>query len=166
LHDGREFPRQVHSVSDASIHALPTDGAVDVRGIAEQEDAALVEPTGNSMMDVVRRKPIDVRNLNAQTIEGACTDIAPGKLVAFPGGFFPHYPNEPRLTTRMKWKHADKIGLVKGNIQFAIHYRAGGGNVGHVEQVRVSAAWKTCAEDVANCGVGAIASGEVGRRAG
>ena len=38
-----ELPGEVHGVADAGVHPLAADGAVDVRGVAEQEGAALAE---------------------------------------------------------------------------------------------------------------------------
>src|SRR5690606_39806132 len=38
--DERELPAEVPRVLDAGVHALRTDGAVDVRGVAGKEEAA------------------------------------------------------------------------------------------------------------------------------
>jgi hypothetical protein len=38
-----ELPGEVDGVSDAGVHALPADGAVDMGGVAEEEGAAFAE---------------------------------------------------------------------------------------------------------------------------
>src|SRR5262249_18858363 len=38
-----QLPCEIDGVADASVHALPTSGAVDVRRVAEQECAAFAE---------------------------------------------------------------------------------------------------------------------------
>ena len=51
----------------AGVHALRADRAVNVRGIAEQEAAALAKTLGAAVMDAVGRKPVAL-------FEGECGD--------------------------------------------------------------------------------------------
>src|SRR6266851_4410358 len=46
--DRRELPREVDGVADARVHSLPTDRAVDVGGVAEEEDAPAPESLASS----------------------------------------------------------------------------------------------------------------------
>ena len=57
LDDERELPGQVVGILQAGVHALRADRAVDVRGVAEQEAAAVAEARGASVMDAVGGKP-------------------------------------------------------------------------------------------------------------
>ena len=47
-------------------------------------------------------------------------------------------------------------------MQFAVHHRAAGLDISHVEQVVVGAAWKTNPEAFADEGVRTVAAGKVG----
>ena len=78
MHNVGDLPGEVHCVTDAGIHALTTDRTVDVRRIAEQEHTPDAELIGHSMVDAVRRKPIDplyvdtaIRRWQAYTGEAA-----------------------------------------------------------------------------------------------
>ena len=53
VHDGGELPGEVHRVADAGVHALSTDGAVDVGRVPEQEHAILAKMIGYAMVDAV-----------------------------------------------------------------------------------------------------------------
>ena len=57
-----ELPRQVGCVSHARVHALPARGAVNVRGIARQECAALLEVVRGAMVQTVTRAPPEFRD--------------------------------------------------------------------------------------------------------
>jgi hypothetical protein len=51
-----ELPGEVDGVSDAGVHALLADGAVDMGGVAEEEGAAFAEMLRHPVMDVIRSK--------------------------------------------------------------------------------------------------------------
>ena len=63
---GGELPGEVHGVADAGVHALAADRAVDVRGVAEQEGAALAEVLRHAVVHAVGREPVHLLDLDLQ----------------------------------------------------------------------------------------------------
>src|SRR5262245_37610366 len=59
---GGQFPRKVDRVADAGVHALATDRAVDVGGVAQQERAPRLEPVGDAVVYAIRREPVHTLN--------------------------------------------------------------------------------------------------------
>src|SRR6202012_2271707 len=84
--NGGELPGDVHGVADAGVHALPADGRVDVRGVAEEEDAAAAEVFGDAMVHAVAGEPIDVLDVDVDPIEDVLGDVVPGELVVLSCG--------------------------------------------------------------------------------
>ena len=79
MQDGRELPGQVDGISDAGVHALPADGAVDVRGVAEEEGATLLEVVRDAVVHMVRREPVHVIDLDAEPLDRSLADVVPGE---------------------------------------------------------------------------------------
>jgi hypothetical protein len=87
-HDGRELPAEVERVLQARVHALAAGGAVDVRGVAEQERATVAEPLGAAVVDPVGREPqaLGERQVRAGVLADRRRDVverdafAPGEL--------------------------------------------------------------------------------------
>src|SRR5205807_7629456 len=78
-----ELPREVGRVSDPGVHPLPADGTVDVRGIAEQEAAALPKPRRDAMMHLVRGEPVHAADVDAQPLQQAGAHVVPAEILAF-----------------------------------------------------------------------------------
>src|SRR4029450_4186306 len=58
-----QFPGGIDRVAEASIHTLSAGGAMDVRGVAEQEGAALPEILRHAVVDAIGREPVDLLDL-------------------------------------------------------------------------------------------------------
>ncbi len=78
--DRGELPAEVHRVADAGVHALTADGAVDVRGVAEQEDPAAPERVGDAVVHLVGREPVDLLDLEADAIDEGAIDVVPREI--------------------------------------------------------------------------------------
>ncbi len=72
LHHQRELPGEVVGILQACVHALRAGRAVNMRGVAEQETAAVAEVLGSAVRDAVGREP--VAGLEAQIRSGLLLD--------------------------------------------------------------------------------------------
>ena len=59
--DESQLPCQVVRVLKPGVHALPAHRTMDVRGVAEQEAAAVAEALGAAMVDAISREPMTGR---------------------------------------------------------------------------------------------------------
>ena len=60
--DHRELPGQVLPVTDAGVHPLTTERAVDMGGITGQQDPAVTVRFGEPPVDPERRNPLGITN--------------------------------------------------------------------------------------------------------
>jgi hypothetical protein len=74
-------------------------------------------------------------------------------------------PDEARTRIAAQRKHRKQIGLVECDVQLVIHHGSARLHVGHVENVRISAAGEAGVEPCAYGGMRAVASGKKGRLA-
>ena len=81
MQDGGELPGQVHRVADAGVHALSADRTVDVRGVAEQERAALAEMIGDAMVHAVGREPVHALDVDAHPLDHALAHVVPRQVL-------------------------------------------------------------------------------------
>ena len=142
VHDGGELPGEVHGVADAGVHALSADRTVDVRGVAEQERAALAEPIGDPMVHAVGREPVHALDVDAHPLDDAPAHVVPGQLLVLVLGVRAHGADEPRATVLLQRKDGEEIARVQGRVQLAVHRRAARFDVGDVEEMIVGAAWE------------------------
>ena len=49
-----QIPCEVDGIAQTGVHSLTPRGAVDIRGVADEEDASDAEVAGNTVMHVVR----------------------------------------------------------------------------------------------------------------
>ena len=54
-------------------------------------------------------------------------------------------PDQPRATFTGERKDGQEVGFVQVNVQLAINWRTGSLYIGDIEDLTVSAAWKSCA---------------------
>jgi len=160
LHHCSELPRQVDRIADAGVHPLAADRAVNVRGVAGEECAALPEVGDDAMVDVIRGEPVDALDVDAEMREHLLADVVPGEPTRTLRRLGLHGADEPRLALAREREHCEEIRFVERHVQLVIHDGAGGLRVGDVEDVRVGAAGKRRAEDLAHPGAGAVASDE------
>ena len=73
--DRRQLPGQIDGVANSGVHALAAGGTVDVRGIAEQEGAALAEMLRHSVMHMIGRKPVYSPNVDLEVFDRPVADI-------------------------------------------------------------------------------------------
>ena len=119
---------------------LSTHGTVDVRGVAEQERAALPEPIGDPMVHVIGREPVHALDVDAHPLDHAPADVVPRQVLVLLSGVRAHGADEPRVPLLLQRKDGEKIGRVQGDVQLAVHRRSARFDVGDVEQVVVGAA--------------------------
>src|SRR4030095_329732 len=53
-----QLPCQVVGILEAGVHALSTHGAMNMRGISQQEAASVAESFGAAVKDAVGREPV------------------------------------------------------------------------------------------------------------
>ncbi len=135
-----------------------------MRGISEKERAALAELIRDAMVDAVGREPVHALDNDAHPVHDARAARHPrrdrhpraARGVA-------HDPDESRAPVLRQWKNREKICLVQGGVQFAVHHRAARVDVCDIEGVFVGAARKSDAERLAHDGMRAVTPGDVGR---
>src|SRR5712691_6774949 len=83
LQDRGKLPRQVHRIADSGVHSLSTDWTMDVRGIAEQEGASVAETISDAMVHAIGRKPVHLRDLEFEVLDGFALDVVEPELAVF-----------------------------------------------------------------------------------
>ena len=166
MEDVGQFPGEIHGVADAGVHALAADGAVDVGGVAEEEHAAFVEVIGDAVVDVVGAEPVHFVDVDAEAVDDGGADVVPGEAAGFVGEFVADGADEAGVAGVVEGEDREEVGFVECDVELAVDHRAGGGDVGDVEEAGVGAAGEVGADYVADGGVGAVAAGDVVGRAG
>ena len=165
--DGGELPGEVDGVADAGVHALSADGRVDVRGVAEEEDAAAAEVFGDAVMDAVGGEPVDALDVDVDPVEHAFGDVVPGEIVAGLFGLFvANGADEADAAVVVQRKDGEEVGVVERDVKLAVGDGAVGDDVGDVEEVRVLAAGEADIERLPHDRAGAVAAGKKSTAAG
>src|SRR6266478_860747 len=136
-------------------------GAVDVRGVAEEKDAPLLEARRDAVVHVVGREPVHAADIDAQPLQEVRAHVLPAQLLAFllcPGA---DGADQPDPAFVLQGKDGGEVALVDRDVQLVVQQRAAGVDVRDVEEVLVRSAWEADAEALAHGGTCAIASGEI-----
>ncbi len=139
---------------------------MDVGGVAQQEGPAVPEGGGHPVMDMIGREPVHPADLDVHPFEHRGADVRPAQAV-LPGlRFRPHGADQARRAFGLQREDPEEVGLVQGDVQLAVHYRTFGLDIRHIEQLGVGPAGEAGAQLLSHGRAGAVASGEVGDRAG
>src|SRR5215469_2861896 len=157
-----QFPGEIDRIADAGVHTLSAGGAMDVRGVAEQERAALAEVLRHAMVDAIGREPVDLLDFDLEIVDDPPADVLEFERISMPGAFAPYRADQPRTSFSGQRKHREEVGLLEIDMEFAIERRAAGLDIRHVEQVLVGAARISRAHRLAHNRVRAVASSDVG----
>ena len=133
-----------------------------MRRVAEQERAVLAKMIGDSMMHVVSREPVHAFDLDTHPVHDALADVVPGKVLISRLGFA-HRADEPGMSVALQRKHGQEIVRIEADVQLVVHRRPFRGNVSDVKNMLVGPARKADFQRLANDGMGAVASRDVGR---
>ena len=117
--DRRDLPRQIDGVTDAGVHALPSDRAVNMRGVAQQECSAASEPIGDAMVHAIGREPVHAVDLDAHPLDYPLADVVPRQLVPVLCGIVLNGADEPYAMVPHR-KHGEEIGSVERDVHFAV----------------------------------------------
>ena len=161
--DRRQLPGEIDRVADAGVHALAAGRAVDVRGVAEQEGAAVAEMLGHPVMHVIGREPVHLarprtlrcsiaRSLTSSNVSVSARSARSSRTVPI---------RRARPVARQR-EDAEEVGLVEIDVQFAVDRGPGRLDVGDVEELPIGAAGKAGADRLAHDRAGAVAAGDVG----
>jgi hypothetical protein len=112
VQDRGKFPRQVYGISNARIHALSTDGTVNVCSVAEQKLATFPEPVGDSMMHAISRKPVHAPDVDAHPLDHRLANVAPRQILVLMLGVLAYRANESSASLVLQREHGEKIGPV------------------------------------------------------
>src|SRR5215813_10759979 len=66
----RDFPGQVITVLNTRVHSLGAGRRVSVRGVAREKTAACRKLICVTRMDLVRREPLDIKNVQIELAFG------------------------------------------------------------------------------------------------
>ena len=135
-----QLPARLGRIADTGVHALPTDRAVDVRGVPEQKGAAVAKRPGDTVVNVIRREPVDALDRDAHALDDAWTHILPGDQPVRFGCLLPHRADQSGATGRLEREHGEEIGSVERHMQLAIHDRAACLHIGDVEHMGIGPA--------------------------
>ena len=75
---------------------LAAGGAVDVRGVAEQEGAALAEMLRHPVMHMIGRKPIHLLDLDLEVIDRPIADVLEFERIGVVGALVAHGADQAR----------------------------------------------------------------------
>src|SRR6266851_686245 len=163
--DRRELPREVDGVADARVHSLPTDRAVDVGGVAEEEDAPAPETSRHSVMDPVGREPLHSRDVDAHPLQEPLAHIVPARFHALLLHIGTDGADQPCAPLVCEREDRGEVARVQRHVQLAVHQRSARLDVGYVEKMLVGAARRADVEPFAHGRAGAVAAGEEDRLA-
>src|SRR5262249_6109071 len=153
---------EIDRIADAGIHALSAGGAMDVRGVADQEGAAFPEVPRHAVVDAISREPVDLLDFDLDIVDDPPADILELERISMLGAFASHGADQPRTSCSGQRKYREEVGLLEIGMEFAVDCWAGGLDIRDIEQVLVGAARISRAHCLAHDRVRAIASGDVG----
>src|SRR6516225_889205 len=153
-----QFPGEIDRIADAGIHALSAGGAMDVRGVAEQEGAAFPEVPRHAVVDAIGREPVDLLDFDLDIVDDPPADILELERISMLGAFASHRADQPRTSCSGQRKYREEVGL----LEIGMECWAGGLDIRDIKQVLVGAARISRAHCLAHDRVRAIASGDVG----
>src|ERR1700745_2293359 len=82
-----QFPGEIDRIADARIHTLSAGGAMDERGVAKQEGAALPEILRHAVVDVIGREPVHCLDLDLEIVDDPPADILEFERIGMLGAF-------------------------------------------------------------------------------
>src|SRR5437762_735928 len=138
-----QLPREVHCVADPGVHPLPANRAVDVRGIADEEDAPMAETRRDAVVYVVGREPVHAADVDAQPLQKALAHVVPAEILALLLRLGANGTDQPGAALFLEREDGGEIALVDRNVQLAVHQRPVRLHVSDVEEMLISAARKT-----------------------
>src|SRR5262249_58803714 len=121
-----QFPGEIDRVADASIHTLSAGGAVDMRGVAEQEGAALAEILRHAVVDAIGREPVDFLDFDLEIVDDPPADVLEFERISMPSAFTSHRADQPRASCPGQRKYREEVGLLEIGMEFAVDRWAGG----------------------------------------
>ncbi len=136
-----------------------------MRRIAEQEGAPLAEMLRHPVMHLIGREPVHLFDVDLEVIDRAVADVLELELVGMIGPLVPDGSDQARPALPGQGKDGQKIGLVEVDVQLAVERRAGGLDIGDVEDLSIGAAGKACPDRLAHERARAVAAGDVARLA-
>ena len=124
--NGGELPGEIDGVADAGVHALAADGRVNVRGVAEQEGAAVAEVFGDAVVDAVGGEPVHALDVDVNPVEDALGDVVPGEIVVGLFGLFvANGADETDAAVVVEREDGEEVGVVESDVEFAVGDGAG-----------------------------------------
>src|SRR6516225_1553384 len=93
-----QFPGEIDRIADAGVHALSAGGAMNVRGVAEQEGAALPEILGHAGVDAIGREPVDLLDFDLEIVDDPPADILELERISPLGAFASHRADQARTS--------------------------------------------------------------------
>ncbi len=165
LQHGRELPGEVDGIADAGVHALSACRTVHMRGIAQQEDAAMPEAFGDPVMNAIGGEPVDLVDHEPNGADCFTADVLDGQCLVLVDTVLAYRSDQARLV-RSIGQEQHEFRTFENDGDFAVGLVGLGFHVGDVKQLIIGAAFETGAERLADHGPGAVASGEIARLAG
>src|SRR5215831_6333756 len=104
----------------ASVHPLAAGGAMNMRCVAEQEGAPFLEVLRHAVVRVIGREPVHLFGFDPEIIDDSATDILELERVGTLGAFVAYCSDQARASFSGQRKHAEKIGLLEINMEFAV----------------------------------------------
>src|SRR6516165_9090114 len=134
---------------------------MNVRGVAEQEGAALAEILGHAVVDAIGREPVDLLDFDLEIVDDPPADILELERIGMLGAFASHRADQPRTSFSGERKYREEVGLFEIGMEFAVDRWAAGLDVRDIEQVLVGAAWISRAHRLAHDRMRAVAPSDV-----
>ena len=121
-----------------------------MRRVPQEKRAARPEVSGDAMMHMIGREPVDSRHIDAQAFDNAAAQVFPFERVVLRFRRLFDCPDETRAFVALHRKHRQKIRLVERKMQLFVHYRTGRFHVGDVEQMLVGPSRKAGMQGLAD----------------
>ena len=118
---------------------------MDMRGVAEQERAAVAEVPRDPMMHAIGREPIHPVDIDLQVVDRAAADVLEPERIGTVGALVPHGSDQTGTAIAGQREDGEKVGLVEVGVQFAIDGTTGRLDVGDVEDLAIRPTLNACA---------------------
>ena len=112
-------------------------------GVAHEERTTVAEPLGHTMVHAIGREPVHAVDVDVHPLDYPLCHIVPGQVVAVMRDVVADGSDESHAMVAGHGEQREEIGAVERGVYVAVDSRSAGIDIGHIEQVRVGAAWKT-----------------------
>src|SRR5258708_13151215 len=110
---------------------------MDMRGVAQQDSAAVAEVLRHPMMDVIGREPIDLLDPDLEAIDRPAADILELERLGMLGALVPNGSDQTSPAFAGQGEDGEEVGLVEVGMQFAVYGGTGRLDIGDIKNLTI-----------------------------